>query len=99
MPTGFKWEMPTYFGVDARGIGLSQYFCPVARLGTGSFYYGTFHDHDGRLLERGNNYRLHVPAEVPVREFWSITLYSLETPSFFLNAPRVTLGSLDKYVK
>ena len=44
MPTGFKWEMPNYFGVDARAIGLSQYFCPTAKLGTGSFYYGTFHD-------------------------------------------------------
>src|SRR5208282_4512375 len=29
MPTMFKWEMPNYFGVDARGIALSQYFCPT----------------------------------------------------------------------
>ena len=40
VPTGFKWEMPNYFGVDARGIALSQYFCPTAKLGTGSFYFG-----------------------------------------------------------
>ena len=31
-----------------------------------------------------------------VREFWSVTVYSLETSSFFLNATRLTLGSLDK---
>jgi hypothetical protein len=42
VPTEFKWEMPTYFGVDARGVALSQYFCPTAKLGTGSFYFGTF---------------------------------------------------------
>ena len=42
-------------------------------LGTGSFYFGTFHDHGGKPLEGGSNYRLHVPAEVPVREFWSAT--------------------------
>jgi Protein of unknown function (DUF1214) len=31
-----------------------------------------------------------------VREFWSVTVYSLETSSFFRNAPNLTLGSLDK---
>ena len=58
--------------------------------------YGTFHDSSGNPLQGGNTYRLHVPAEVPVREFWSITVYSLETSSFFLNSMRLTLGSLDK---
>jgi hypothetical protein len=99
MPTGFKWEMPNYFGVDARGIALSQYFCPTAKVGTGSFYFGSFHDHSGQPLEGGNTYRLHVPAKVPVREFWSVTVYSLETSSFFLNAPNLTLGSLDKALR
>ena len=92
----FKWEMPNYFGVDARGIALSQYFCPTAKLGTGSFYFGTFHDNSGKPLEGGTTYRLHVPANVPVREFWSVTVYSLKTSSFFLNSTRLTLGSLDK---
>src|SRR5271165_3503755 len=78
MPTAFKWETPNYFDVDSRGIGLSQYFCPTAKLGTGSFYFGTFHDHSGHPLEGENHYRLHVPADVPVREFWSITVYSLK---------------------
>lgn len=95
-PTKFTWEMPDYFGVDARAIGLSQYFCPVAKLGSGSFYFGTFHDHSGTLLEGGNNYVLHVPANVPVSQFWSVTVYSLKTSSFFLNSTRLTLGSLDK---
>ena len=46
-----------------------------------------------------SNYRLHVPANVPVREFWSATVYSLKTSSFFLNATRLTLGSLDKELR
>jgi hypothetical protein len=99
MPTGFRWEMPNYFGVDARAIGLAQYFCPTAKLGTGSFYYGTFHDSGGNPLQGGNTYRLHVPANVPVSQFWSATVYSLETSSFFLHAPNLTLGSLDKGLK
>jgi len=99
MPTMFKWEMPNYFGVDARGIALSQYFCPTAKLGTGSFYFASFHDHAGNPLAGGNNYRLHVPADVPVSQFWSATVYSLKTSSFFLHATRLTLGSLDKDLK
>lgn len=96
MPTAFHWEVPNYFDVDSRAIALSQYFCPTAKLGTGSFYFGAFHDHSGSPLEGSDNYRLHVPANVPVREFWSVTVYSLQTSSFFLNAPNLTLGSLDK---
>jgi len=99
IPSEFKWQMPNYFGVDSRAIALSQYFCPTAKLGSGSFYFGTFHDHNGNPLQGGNNYRLHVPANVPVREFWSFTVYSLETSSFFLNSSRLTLGSLDKELR
>ena len=99
MQTGFKWDMPDYFGVDARAIALFQYFCPTAKLGTGSFYFGSFHDHSGKPLEGGSNYRLHVPANVPVSQFWSITIYRLRTSSFFLDSTRLTLGSLDKELR
>ena len=99
IPTEFKWEMPNYFDLDARGIALSQYFCPTAKLGTGSFYFGTFHDHAGEPLEGESNYRLHVPPNVPVSEFWSITVYSLKTSGFFLNSSRLTLSSLDKELR
>ena len=34
-----------------------------------------------------------------MREFWSATVYSLTTSSFFLNATRLTLGSLDKELR
>jgi hypothetical protein len=99
-PIGFetqaRFEVPNYFAVDARGICFSTFFCPPAKTGTGSFYLTTYNDHSGSALEGGNNYRLRVSAEVPVREFWSCTIYSLETSSFFLNATRLTLGSLDK---
>lgn len=96
MPTEFKWETPNYFGVDARAIAFYQYFCPTARLGTGSFYFASFHDKTGLPLQGGTTYRLRVPANVPVREFWSFTVYSLKTSSFFLNSTHLTLGSMDK---
>lgn len=96
MPTEFKWEMPNYFGVDARAIALAQYFCPTAKLGAGSFCFASFHDSTGKPLVGGSHYRLQVPANVAVREFWSFTVYGLKTSSFFLTSPRLTLSSLDK---
>ena len=50
-------------------------------------------------MEGGKNYRLHVPPNVPVREFWSVTVYNLKPSSFFLNATRLTLSSLDKELR
>jgi hypothetical protein len=97
--TQAHWEVPNYFDVDARGIAFSTFFCPPAKTGTGSFYLNTFADGSGLPLRGGNTYRLHVPPNVPVREFWSVTVYSLETSSFFLNSERLTLGSLDKDLK
>jgi len=97
--TQAHWEVPNFFDLDARGIAFSTYFCPPAKTGSGSFYLNTFKDNNGNPLEGGNNYKLHVSAEVPVREFWSVTVYSLKTSSFFLHAPNLTLGSLDKDLK
>ena len=71
-------------------------FLPNGKIGHRQFLLASFHDSSGTPLEGGNDYRLHVPANVPVREFWSFTVYSLKTSSFFLNSTRLTLGSLDK---
>ena len=97
--TDFTWEMPSYFGVDSRALAFYQYFCPMVKAGKGSFYFDTYFDQSGQPLVGGNNYKLHVPANVPVKQFWSITVYSLKTSSFFLNSTRLTLGSLDTDLK
>jgi Protein of unknown function (DUF1214) len=36
-----------------------------------------------------------VPANVPVSQFWAVTVYNLETSSFFPNSTRLTVNSLD----
>ena len=53
-------------------------------------------DSDGEPLAAGANYRLTVPADVPVRDFWSIIAYEFDTRSFIYNdLNRVGLSSLD----
>ena len=94
--TEFHWETPNYFNVDSRAVALSAFFAPTAKLGSGSFYLGTYHDSSGENLRGENEYRLRVPANVPVREFWALTVYDRETAALFRNCDRPTLGSLDK---
>jgi len=67
--TGFKWAVANYFDVDSRGIGFSSFFLPPAKLGSGSFYLGANFDGSGKPLRGENNYRLHVPANVPASQF------------------------------
>ncbi len=47
--------------------------------GKGQVYMTTKRDSEGRMLRADHTYRLHVPADVPVGQFWSLTLYSENT--------------------
>jgi hypothetical protein len=44
-------------------------------LGFGQAYLETSKDKAGNWLVGSKNYRIHIPANVPARQFWSITLY------------------------
>lgn len=55
--------------------------------GVGQAYLGTAHDKDGAWLDGGKTYKLHVPADVPAKLFWSLTVYDTETRAFFDNTP------------
>jgi hypothetical protein len=49
--------------------------------GTGSQYLSAFQDKDGNWLDGGKSYRLRVPANVPAKLFWSVTVYDSDTRS------------------
>lgn len=53
-------------------------------------------DKDGNLLEAGQLYKLDIPAEMPVKQFWAITVYDRATMSFiYSDLDRTTLSSYD----
>jgi hypothetical protein len=67
------------YPVDERGVAYSfAYFCPK-HTGAGSFYLLTIAGKDGRLLDGGTTYRLTVPTNAPVTQYWSATVYDRET--------------------
>ena len=47
--------------------------------GVGSVYLGTYKDKDGDWLDGANTYRLHLPPNAPVKQFWSLTVYDVAT--------------------
>jgi hypothetical protein len=49
--------------------------------GKGSQYAINFIDKDGNAYDGAKNYQLHVPANVPAKDFWSVVLYDPQTRS------------------
>ena len=47
--------------------------------GVGQAYLGAYTDADGNWLDGARAYRLHVPADVPAKLFWSATVYDADT--------------------
>ncbi len=44
-------------------------------MGQGSQYLWTYRDADGEYLDGAKNYRLHVPPDIPIKNFWSVVVY------------------------
>jgi hypothetical protein len=45
--------------------------------GVGQVYLGTYKDKDGDWLDGSKSYRLRIPANAPVEQFWSMTVYDV----------------------
>ncbi len=50
-------------------------------IGRGSQYAWGDRDSTGNYLDGANNYRLHIPADVPAKNFWSLVVYDPQTRS------------------
>jgi hypothetical protein len=55
----------------------------------------TFRDGTGQRLRGGDTYRLRVPADVPVQQFWSVTAYDHGTAALIRQVARASLDSYD----
>ncbi len=92
----FTWEADGILDVDARGIGFFSFFGPPKKLGVGQFYLVTFFDGNGQRLRGGESFRLRVPGDTPVSQFWSVTVYEHTTCALFRDVARPSIDSYDK---
>ena len=50
-------------------------------VGLGSQYAGAMRDSLGNAFDGGRTYRLHIPSNVPAKDFWSLVVYDTQTRS------------------
>ena len=53
-------------------------------------------DKDGNWLDGGKHYKLTMPADVPVKQFWALTAYDMKTAAFIREMPSAGVSSIDK---
>lgn len=88
------WRTPDSYPIDARGTAYTLAFFSAKHIGESQYYLLTGKDRDGKPLDGKSAYRLWVPANAPVTQYWSMTVYDRDTHAFIRNAPRVGRSSL-----
>ena len=64
-------------------------------VGIGSYYLWTYKDAAGEFLDGAKNYKLHIPANVPAKDFWSVLVYDALSRSELQNGQK--FPSVSKY--
>jgi hypothetical protein len=84
---------PDKYPVDDRGLTYTYAYIGIKRLGAGQFYLISIKDKDGNTFDGGKTYRLKVPADPPVEQYWSATAYDRKTHALIRNMPRASRSS------
>ena len=79
-PAQNSFADPDAYPIDARGLAYTYAFIGIKRLGAGQFYLISIKDKDGSAFDGGKTYRLRVPPNVPVEQYWSVTAYDRRDP-------------------
>lgn len=94
--TSFTFIENGKINTESRGTVFFLACAPPKKLGAASIYVGGYKDSKGQVLIGDKNYRLHVPSNVPVNQYWAATVYDLETAGFIKDSPKQTVDSFNK---
>jgi len=104
VPTGagateWTYEFPSFYDYHAKGALFYAIITSIKNYGTSTFYLDCAETADGEWLDGSKNYKLVMPPNVPVRDFWAITTYDLETASYLRDIEPSSIDSNMKNVK
>jgi len=69
-------------------------------VGSGTRYLMSYKDNDGNWLDGAANYKINVPADVPVQLFWDVSVYENRNRIYLTNETGiVNHGSRDEEVQ
>jgi hypothetical protein len=88
-----NFDNPDNYPVDWRGLAYSYAYIGIKRLGAGQFYLINIKDKNGDSYEGANTYRLRVPPNVPIEQYWSLTAYDRDTHALIKNVDRASRAS------
>ena len=99
MKTAGTYKFDEYMDYHARAkdyayfaAALPKHFNPEG--GGATFYVMTATDKNSKAINGRNYYKLKVPANVPVADFWALTMYSTKYRTY-TDSEKFSLSSLD----
>ncbi|MBY5406604.1 DUF1254 domain-containing protein [Rhizobium leguminosarum] len=90
---------PDIYPLDYRSLTYSMGYVGIKRLGTAQTYLIASKDGNGHEFDGKSSYRLHVPPNVPVDLYWSVTVYDRRTHALVRNMERASRASNSSEVK
>jgi hypothetical protein len=87
------YETPDGYSVDGRGLADTYAFSTIKHLGAGQFYLIAIKDKSGAAFDGSQAYRLNIPANAPVRQYWSLVAYDRATHALIRDVSRASRSS------
>ncbi len=90
---GFNTDARVFFHYTYTAVTPSM---ATPHEGRGSDYCITFKDSKHQIFDGSKTYKIHLPPNVPVADFWALTIYDSQTRSMLqTDQPYPTVGSQD----
>jgi hypothetical protein len=81
------------YPVDRRGVVYTFAFVGIKRLGTAQFYLMSIRDANDEDLDGARTYKLTVPPNAPVTQYWSATAYDRDMHTLIRDVTRASRAS------
>jgi hypothetical protein len=90
---GEGFSDPNSYPIDSRGLAYHYAYIGIKRLGQGQFYLINIKDKNGESYDGAKTYRLTVPPNAPIEQYWSVTAYDRQTHALIKNVNRASRAS------